>query len=135
MARSLKKRRNQPPAPTPESRTERRTLVRLQHSSWEGPLPPPIIIEEFDRIVPGAAARILDEWEAEAAHRRAFERRAVVIEGLERIGGRILAFAFAVAALGVAVYLASIGAEWASGLIGTGTIASVVASLVYIRRK
>ena len=85
--------------------------------------------------MPGAAARILDEWEAEAAHRRAFERRAVVIEGFERIGGRILAFAFAVAALGVAVYLASIGAEWASGLIGTGTIASVVASLVYIRRK
>ncbi len=132
MARASKKRRNQPPAP---AKAERRTLVTVHQSSWEGPLPPPQIIEEFDRIVPGAAKSIIQNWEAESAHRRTFERRSLTIEGFERIGGRILALAFALAALGVAAYLASIGAEWAGGLIGSGTIASVVASMVYIRRK
>lgn len=135
MARASKKRRNQPPVLAPGAKTERRTVVAIQHTSWEGPFPPPQIIEEFERIVPGAAKQIIDEWQIEAAHRRVFERRSLMFEGLERIGGRVLAFVFALAALGVAVYLATIGAEWAGGLIGTGTIASVVASMVYGRRK
>lgn len=85
---------------------------------------------EFERIVPGSAEAIIREWGTEANHRRRYEQRALSIQGFEQIGGRVLAFVFAIAALGVTAYLARIGAEWAAGIIGAGTIGSVVLTLV-----
>ena len=70
-----------------------------------------------------------------AAHRRKYEQRALSFQGLEQIGGRLLGFIFAVVALGVTVYLAQIGAEWAASIVGAGTIGSVVLALISGRAK
>ena len=102
---------------------------------WQGPLPAPHTLEEFERIVPGSAKAIIDEWGAEAAHRRKYEQRALSFQGLEQIGGRLLGFIFATVALGVTVYLAQIGAEWVASIIGAGTISGVVLALISGRAK
>ena len=123
---SSTKKPDPPPAPTsPEGGT---TLLSIE--SWQGPLPAPETLAEFERIVPGSAEAIIREWGTEANHRRRYEQRALSIQGFEQIGGRVLAFVFAIAALGVTAYLARIGAEWAAGIIGAGTIGSVVLTLV-----
>ena len=120
--------------PEPEGAAERRTLVTVR-SDWVGPLPSPEDIERFNRVVENGGARIFAEWEAEARHRREYESRALdAYIKLSRLG-RITAFAFAMSALGVAAYCASIGQEWAATVIGGGTIASVVAALVAEGRR
>ena len=38
-------------------------------SSFQGPLPPPNILQGYDDVVPGLASKIVAQWEAETAHR------------------------------------------------------------------
>ena len=129
--RPPRKKNNPPPAQTQQTSTE----AVLSIEKWQGPLPAPHTLEEFERILPGSAKAIVAEWEAEAAHRRKYERRALSFQGLEQIGGRLLGFIFAVVALGVTVYLAEIGAEWTASIVGAGTIGSVVLALISGRAK
>ena len=127
--RPPRKKHNRPPAPSVPANSE--AVVSIE--KWQGPLPAPHTLEEFERIVPGSAKAIIDEWEIEAAHRRKYEQRALSFQGIEQIGGRLLGFIFA--ALGVTVYLARIGAEWAASIVGAGTIGSVVLALISGRAK
>ena len=58
------------PAPSPK-KPNSITAVRQEFS---GPLPPPNVLQEYDRIVPGAAERILVMAEQQSANRRELER-------------------------------------------------------------
>ena len=129
--RPPRKKRNRSPAPTTPANSE----AVLSIEKKQGLPPAPHTLEEFERIVPGSAKAIIDEWETEAAHRRKYELRALSFQGIEQIGGRLLGFIFAVVALGVTVYLAQIGAEWAASIVGAGTIGSVVLALISGRAK
>jgi len=64
------------PAATPvtygTTHTTSPRLNVIQQAEWTGPMPDPVSLGEFDRIVPGLAARMADEWEAEAAFRRGY---------------------------------------------------------------
>lgn len=42
--------------------------------SLSGPLPPPQILERYDRVVPGGAERIVGWVEKQSAHRQAMEQ-------------------------------------------------------------
>jgi uncharacterized membrane protein len=126
------RRTNQPATEGAQGGDEGQSLVTVQ-SAWSGPLPPPEALDRFNRVVPGSAERIIVEWEEEARHRRLYERRALMLRMVERIGGRLLAFIFAMLALGVAAYSISMGQPWPAAVIGGGTIASVVAALIYGR--
>ncbi|WP_158285483.1 DUF2335 domain-containing protein [Azospirillum sp. A26] len=97
---------------------------------WSGPLPSPVALEHYKQLVPDGAERIFTEWEAESAHRRISERRALTAEICERLGSRILAFLFAIGALLVASFCAWIGQPWPAAVIGGATIAAVVAAMV-----
>lgn len=129
--RPPRKKHNRPPGPTAQAGRE--ALPSIE--SWQGPLPAPHTLEEFERIVPGSAKAIIDEWETEAGHRRKYEQRALSFQGLEQIGGRLLGFVFAIVALGVTVYLAQIVAEWAASIVGAGMIGSVVLALISGRSR
>jgi uncharacterized membrane protein len=43
--------------------------ITLQAQQWTGPLPPPAALEQFERVIPGGAERILRMAEQEQAHR------------------------------------------------------------------
>lgn len=45
--------------------------------SFEGPIPPPNLLREYNAIVPGAAERILAMAENEGRHRQSLESKAV----------------------------------------------------------
>ncbi len=62
-----------PPYPSPVSNgVNFRQTTQVYH---EGPFPHPEILEGMDKIVPGAAERIIKMAEDESAHRRAIENR------------------------------------------------------------
>jgi uncharacterized membrane protein len=48
---------------------ERRIVAAA--ASFSGPLPPPETLKRYDDVVPGLAAKIVDQWTSETAHRRA----------------------------------------------------------------
>lgn len=68
-----------------------RTAVALQ---YEGPLPPPYMLREYDEAIPGAGERILCEAERQAEHRRAMESK--LVEGTVSWNKRGQTFAFVV---------------------------------------
>lgn len=102
--------------PSPPRQDGSETLVAIQ--SWEGPLPAPETLERFETVVPGSAKTIIEEWQAETRHRRKFEHRSLLLQSFEQMSGRLLAFLFALAALALAGYAASIGAAWVAGIVG-----------------
>lgn len=63
--------------------------------SIQWPLPPPALLEQYERVLPGAAERILSLAELQAGHRRRLE--AVVIESdvSRATRGQSLAFVLA----------------------------------------
>ena len=123
------------PAPTDpgvaSGRSETPRSVELG-SYWQGPLPPPAALEEFARLIPDAPKRIFRRWEAEADHRRAYEREALA--AIRRDArGQVSALLFALAALSVSAFALWLGEPWVAGTIGGGTIASIVGAFLYQR--
>lgn len=64
---------------SPADATLSRSSVRFTQMSYQGPLPHPQVLREFNEIVPGAAERILTTFEQQVKHRIAIE--STVISG------------------------------------------------------
>ena len=104
---------------------------------YAGPLPLPRIAEEYERILPGAAERIVSMAERQAAHRQTMEskdldgylkdRRAARVE---RAWGMALGFVLAAGALVVAAIVQGV----VGGIIGAGGLATLAgAFLAHLR--
>lgn len=52
-----------------------RSIERREH--YEGPIPPPHVLQQFDNIVPGTAANLIRLAEEESLHRRKMESMTV----------------------------------------------------------
>ena len=97
---------------------------------WSGPIPPPAALENFERAVPGLAREIVDEFRAEARHRRSLEARASRTESASELLGKIMALIFACGCFGVTLYAIAHNADWVAGVIGGGTIVSGIAAFL-----
>ncbi|MEH6718833.1 MAG: DUF2335 domain-containing protein [Aurantimonas endophytica] len=106
-----------------------------QEQFWQGPLPSPKTLEDFRSVVPDAPERIIRQWELEAEHRRAYETKA--LEGTIHINkaGQANAITFALFALGVAALAVWLNQPWIAGILGVGTIGSVVGAFLYQSRN
>jgi uncharacterized membrane protein len=56
----------------------RRRLIFQQ--SWEGVLPPPQVMEEYEKTFPGMADRLLSHIELEQSHRHKMQEKAMTID-------------------------------------------------------
>jgi uncharacterized membrane protein len=100
--------------------------IQVVSQDWSGPLPPPAALEEFDRIVPGAAERIFAQFEAEGTHRRDLEQRQSRFVVRDVHIGQFLAGLFALSGLSVAALAIWFNAPWVATIIGGGTIGPIV---------
>jgi uncharacterized membrane protein len=91
---------------------------------WSAPLPPPQQLQQYDRVLPGLAERIVALTEREAAHRHGLDRSFV----LYRFFGQWASVIIALAAIGAGTYLAASGHSTA----GLATIITAVAALVAV---
>lgn len=112
------------PARTPAVSNPRQVTEQLL--TWEGPVPPPAVIEAYERLVPGSAQIMWSNFDDQSQHRRELEK-AVVLGSEKRAdkGQFIAAFLLIVAiAAGVVVAVtanAAAGAAIVIGALGSGT--------------
>lgn len=99
--------------------------------AFSGPLPHPDLLLKFNEAVPGAAERIIKMAEEQSAHRRDLERDVVSSDIARSKWGQILGFIIALFGLGVSAVIGIYGNAIASGIIGAGTLASLVGVFMY----
>jgi len=120
------------------------TTVQLEHHqlTFSGPLPPPEILECYDRLTPGFAERILVMAEKEQKHRHSCEDKALAQEldnhkarNKEVERGQRLGLLIGLAAIGCGTWLAYAGNPWPGGFIGTGGVIGLVAAFLFSHRR
>lgn len=79
---------------------------------WQGPLPPPGALKQFDEIIPNGADRILGMVEREQAARLKIEDRASLVEAAIAIGGRVVGALLLMMCIAAALWLAYMGYDW-----------------------
>ena len=114
---------------------EKKIAVLTQHmSQFSGPLPPPEILEYYNRIIPDGANRILKLVEQQQGHRHHLEK--TVVEGDVKRADKGLIFGFIVAliiAIGGMV-LIGIGCDISGLVLILGGIATLAGIFVYSKQ-
>lgn len=117
-------------------------LVHTTRASFSGPLPPPAMLEHYQRIIPNAAERIFALTEKQANHRQQLEIRE--LEATERLQHRALdlqargqhyGLAIAITGMGVAAWALYLGHGAAATVIGGTALATIVGAFLYRPRK
>ncbi len=112
-----------------------RVSTSLSMEAFQGPIPPPAVLESYERIVPGAAERILKMAENQAVHRQGIEQIVVRSGSRDSLWGIIVAAVIAICAFGWSAYALSIGqtGEAVKGIIAT--ICGFVVTFIYGKRS
>jgi uncharacterized membrane protein len=117
----------------PDAQVVRGETMRLTKLSWEGPMPPPSFLRQYDEVIPGGANRLLTMVEEESVHRRLMERRSQTYPLVDQLAARGAALLFAAGALGALIYCASIGAHVVAVSIGGVLIIAGINAFLQIK--
>lgn len=116
--------------------------MTFEAQAFSGPLPPPAVMEAYERICPGAAERIMSLAEREQGHRHQTEDRLVEAKVADRHLqrrefrlGQIFGFVIGMTGLTASVYLSTHGAPGVGGTIGTTVVVSLVTAFLYGSRE
>jgi len=103
-------------------------------TAYHGPLPPPSMMAEYEKVVPGFSQKLVESFIKEGDHRRQSESAALnaAISRAER--GQWLGGALAVFFGCIALYLGDKGHDWLAGGVFTGTIISIIVVFVLGQR-
>ena len=99
--------------------------------AFEGPLPPPDILAQYEEVVPGSAERILRIAEQEAEQRRALVARLVSADVSRARWGLWVGAFVALVAIVAATAMALAGHPWPGTIVIAIDLASVVGVFVY----
>ena len=99
--------------------------------TFSGPLPPPHIVERYERVLPGAAERIFKMAEDQSRHRRDLETLVIHSDIRNSKLGLVFGLIIGLAALIAAVIMVYFGNVTGGSLLGVGTITALVGVFVY----
>lgn len=105
----------------------------LLEVSRQGPLPHPAVLEEYNRLAPGAVDRILHLAEEDSRHRMSMEMAALNSrieqrewQAMERRIGQFLGLLLGLASVGAGTWLAATGHEAPGAIIAAAGLAFLV---------
>ena len=117
----------------PEDKRHRVVCAMMKQTSYRGPLPHPEILKEYEKILPGAAERILVMAESQQKHRMSMEETIIKSQtGQSKNGqkwGGCLTIFFGVLSLGFAL----LDFPTLAGVILTTTI--IALSVIFVLNK
>lgn len=131
--------RAEPIAGTVEREQKRSSVVT---TAFQGPLPPPSLLKEYDGVVPGLAEEIVQWTTSQTGHRQGIESRAMAIDEklstwyvVEILIGQLFALIIALSVIVAVVYLAVRDHEVAASALGTVGFGGIIAAFITGRRK
>lgn len=108
-------------------------------SEFSGPIPPPNIIAGYEEVVPGAADRIIQMAEKQAAHRQSIEQMVAKVEARDSLLGILFAFVLGigsiVACIVVVLTVRENAGAIAGSLLGVTGIGSIVTAFLKTTRR
>jgi len=105
----------------------------VTHAYFRGPLPPPSVVEAFERAHPGAAGRIFTMAEEELHARHRAEEAALRAAIRSEMFGQWFAFLVVMTGMGFGAWLALAGHDSAGLLSMLTPLGGVAAIFVYSR--
>ena len=123
-------------AATPAATDQRQIIHRREEAAvqYQGPLPIPQHLQQYEQVLPGAAERILAMAESQKEHRQDLERLAVRTGARDSLLGLIFGFLIGVLGICGGVFLGyhgQMGGLWLSG----GSLVSLVGVFVWGSRQ
>ncbi len=109
------------PEVTTAIQSEIRRAISIYQESYSGPMPKPEHLERYDKVVPGAAKDIVEEFKANGAHIRKMETLATEGTIAKNKRGQNMAFLLVIIGLVVVTYLA-INGQPAVAIVIAGTL-------------
>lgn len=110
------------------------TNVSMVSQEFSGPLPPPAVLDDYNRVVPSAAEKIIAMAEKEQEHRIKAEQMMIEGEIKQAKRGQIMGFIIALLLTATAIYLAVIGLTSLSAIIFSVTLIGV-ATIFVLNKK
>lgn len=114
-----------------------RSVVKIEQTTvaFAGPLPHPAILSQYDKIVPGAAQRILTMAEEQSKHRRDLEKKVIYSDTFNSRWGLLLGFIIGLVAVIGSILIILNGYRVEGFLINIIYIGSLVGIFVYGSRQ
>jgi len=109
-----------------EKKQNNRQVSTIEVRGFQGPIPPPEVIEAYERIVPGSAKQIMKTWEKQVGHRIEKETRGSKSDALNSLLGIISAFIIAMATVLGGVWVMLKGFVWGGGFLGVSGLLGLV---------
>lgn len=105
-------------------------FAQYLRASFSGPLPHPSLLEGYERLVPGAAERILLMAESDAKHQQEIEFAALKAASAEVKRAQIFAFSIGLTALAASMLALALGSPAVAGVIGGSTVVGLVSVFI-----
>ena len=99
-------------------------------STFNGPIPPPELLQGYNEVVQNGADRIVTMAEKQSHHRMQLENHAIREELKQSRLGQVYGFILGIVGLGLATILAILDHEAIAGIFGTTTIIGLVTVFV-----
>lgn len=120
-------------------RVAQREIAVSRREIHSGPLPHPRQLEEYDRVVPGAAERIIQMAETQSHHRQTLERKVINSRSRDSLLGIISAFIITMTIILLGGYIIVNSDRLDGQLIGTLLtglgISGIVGTFIYGTRS
>ena len=109
----------------PMERPENGTIVSMEH--YEGAIPHPKLMKEWEELVPGSAKSIFRHFEQQSEHRIESEKKVVRANNFKLYVGPIFAFIIAMTAVGGGIYISVTQQVVVGGLLSFSGLATIIA--------
>lgn len=113
-----------------QAAAQRQQVVTAAYQ-FQGPIPSPQDLANYDRVLPGLADRLITTFENQAAHRMRLENSATRSENIRSYCGLAAGVIVALAFLAMAGFLIHEGHDVAGGVLGTVDIVALVGTFIY----
>lgn len=118
-----------------KNRPQQQQVTFQQTKFYQGPLPAPETLQQYEQIQPGFANRIMTLAEGEALHRRSLEGRVITINTVLSFAGMLCGLLSIAGVLWLCYYAFSLGYDTAAATIATGVLIGIGGVFLYRKSR
>jgi len=115
----------------PEARKLVQITGQVTASSFSGPLPPPVVLREYNLVVPGSADRIVAQAERQTEHRITLETQVVRSDISRSWWGLACGFVLCLICIVGGILCVLQGHDLAGSAIATGAVVGLATAFIY----